>query len=79
MRTIVTRYRVEDSRGRVLTAEGWFSRETDDALRFWDEDAAHEAASEHPGATVESFQCLSEFPGFSAHREAVGEFLRRAG
>ncbi|MFQ6161433.1 hypothetical protein [Sinorhizobium meliloti] len=64
MGTMVTRYRIEDEVGRVLTAEGFFSYEVDDALQFRCEDEAYEEARSFPGTTVERFERYSTFPDF---------------
>ncbi|MDW9644501.1 hypothetical protein GOB48_22305 [Sinorhizobium meliloti] len=64
MGTMVTRYRIEDEVGRVLTVEGFFSYEADDALQFRSEDEAYEEASALPGTTVERFERYSTFPDF---------------
>jgi hypothetical protein len=66
MGTIVTRYRIEDEVGRVLTDEGFFSYEADDALQFRSEDQALEEAAAFPGTTVERFERYSTFPDFFA-------------
>ena len=66
MGTMVTRYRIEDEVGRVLTDEGFFSYEIDDALQFRCEDEAIEEARSFPGTTVERFQRYSTFPDFFA-------------
>ncbi|MQX94715.1 hypothetical protein GHK03_00330 [Sinorhizobium medicae] len=66
MGTMVTRYRIEDEVGRVLTNEYFFSYETDDALQFRCEDEASEEARSFPGTTVERFQRYSTFPDFFA-------------
>ncbi|ASY62480.1 hypothetical protein SJ05684_c10220 [Sinorhizobium sojae CCBAU 05684] len=85
MGTMVTRYRVENAKGCVLTDEGFFTSERDDAAEFTDEDAAHEEASSFPGATVEEFRRYSDFADLIVrgarldHREAIDEFNRRAG
>ncbi|RVN76935.1 hypothetical protein CN105_34445 [Sinorhizobium meliloti] len=52
---MVTRYRIEDEVGRVLTNEYFFSYEVDDAL---------EEAAAFPGTTVERFERYSTFPDF---------------
>ncbi|PND29037.1 hypothetical protein [Sinorhizobium sp. M4_45] len=70
MGTMVTRYRIEDEVGRVLTVEGFFSYEVDDALQFRCEDEALEEAAAFPGTTVERFERYSTFPDFFAS-EAV--------
>lgn len=64
MGTMVTRYRIEDEVGRVLTVEGFFSYEADDALQFRSEDEAYEEVSAFPGTTVERFERYSTFPDF---------------
>ncbi|ASP98546.1 hypothetical protein GOC87_21590 [Sinorhizobium meliloti] len=64
MGTMVTRYRIEDEVGRVLTVEGFFSYEADDALQFRSEDEAYEEVSAFPGTTVERFERYSSFPDF---------------
>ncbi|ASP63365.1 hypothetical protein [Sinorhizobium meliloti] len=66
MGTIVTRYRIEDEVGRVLTNEYFFSYEVDDALQFRCEDEALEEAAAFPGTTVERFERYSTFPDFFA-------------
>ncbi|RVH05058.1 hypothetical protein CN217_26520 [Sinorhizobium meliloti] len=65
MGKMVTRYRIEDEVGRVLTNEGFFSYEVDDALQFRSEDEAYEEAAAFPGATVERFERYSTFPDFA--------------
>ena len=62
MGTMVIRYRIEDAKGHVLTDEGWFSREADDAAEFRSEDEALEEAAAFPGTTVERFERWSAFP-----------------
>ncbi|MDE3874637.1 hypothetical protein I7G55_11015 [Sinorhizobium meliloti] len=64
MGTMVTRYRIEDEVGRVLTVEGFFTYEVDDALQFRSEDEAYEEAAAFPGTTVERFERYSTFPDF---------------
>lgn len=64
MGRMVTRYRIEDEIGRVLTNEGFFSYELDDALQFRCEDEAYEEARSFPGTTVERFERYSTFPDF---------------
>ncbi|MGK9263834.1 hypothetical protein KXS15_23100 [Sinorhizobium meliloti] len=64
MGTMVTRYRIEDEVGRVLTNENFFSYEVDDALQFRSEDEAYEEAAAFPGTTVERFERYSTFPDF---------------
>ncbi|MDX0106618.1 hypothetical protein GOC33_11405 [Sinorhizobium meliloti] len=64
MGTMVTRYRIEDEVGRVLTNEYFFSYEVDDALQFRSEDEAYEEAAAFPGTTVERFERYSTFPDF---------------
>ncbi|PDT55068.1 MULTISPECIES: hypothetical protein [Sinorhizobium] len=75
MGTMVTRYRIEDEVGRVLTDEGFFSYEVDDAVIFRSEAAAIEDAAAFPGTTVERFERWSAFPDFplsiSAERSAA--------
>lgn len=66
MGTMVTRYRIEDEVGRVLTSEGFFSYEVDDAVQFRCEDEALEEAAAFPGTTVERFERYSTFPDFFA-------------
>ncbi|MQW73666.1 hypothetical protein GHK50_33750 [Sinorhizobium medicae] len=66
MGTMVTRYRIEDEVGRVLTDEGFFSYEIEDALQFRCEDEAIEEARSFPGTAVERFQRYSTFPDFFA-------------
>lgn len=61
---MVTRYRIEDEVGRVLTAEGFFSYEVVDALQFRCEDEAYKKARSFPGTTVERFERYSTFPDF---------------
>ena len=64
MGSFVTRYRIEDAKGRVLTEAGHFSRETDDAAEFLTEQDAISECAYLPGATVEEFQRYSDFPGY---------------
>lgn len=59
---IVTRYRIEDEIGRVLTADGFFSYEIDDAIQFRTEYAAIEESDLFPGTTVERFERYAAFP-----------------
>lgn len=66
MGKMVTRYRIEDEVGRVLTGEYFFSYEVDDALQFRGEDEALEEAAAFPGTTVERFERYSTFPDFFA-------------
>ncbi|OMQ44721.1 hypothetical protein [Ensifer sp. 1H6] len=77
MGTMVTRYRIEDEVGRVLTEDGFFSYDSDDALEFRSEAAAIEEASSFTGTSVETFQRYSAVPDlittriFSIERSAA--------
>lgn len=68
---MVTRFRVEDETGRVLTIAGFFAYETDDAVQFTREDDAIEASDEHPGTTVERFQRYSATADRIPHNAAA--------
>ncbi|AUX76374.1 hypothetical protein [Sinorhizobium fredii] len=74
MGTMVTRYRIEDEVGRVLTDEGFFSYERDDAAEFRCEQDAIEECAYLPGTTVEQFQRYAEYPDF----DALASFKERA-
>ncbi len=67
----VTRYQITDEVGRVLTADGFFSYDDDDAEQFRDEDDAIEASDRHPGTTVETFKRWSKYPDFIGHNAAA--------
>lgn len=67
MASTITRYRIEDEVGRIMTVHGEFAYEDNGWLAdFCDEDEAMECAFELLGSTeglsVERFQTVSRFP-----------------
>lgn len=67
---IVTRFRIEDEVGRIMTVHGEFAYDDNGWLAdFRDEEEAMECAFELLGSTaglsVERFQTVSRFPDFT--------------
>lgn len=68
MASTITRYRIEDASGLIMTVHGEFAYEDNGWLAdFRDEDEAMECAFELLGSieglSVERFQTVSRFPG----------------
>ena len=68
---MVTRFRIEDETGRVLTIAGFFSYDTDDAVQFTREDDAIEVSDEHLGTSVECFTRYSATADRIPHNAAA--------
>lgn len=75
---MLTRYMIEGDPGRYLTREGWFSSNRDEAQPFDDADEAYETAAQYPGATVETFACLSDVASFLPAHPMTEHYARRA-